>query len=156
MTIKRIALASTAVLLGAWFAVNTLGQRSTATGKAAGEVEAAAKKFLATLDDAQRGKIVFDLKDETQRKPWSNLPTAMVKRGGLRMGDLTQPQRDAAMAVLAAALSPRGYEKVVQIVEADEVLKKGSGGRGPAFGHDEYYVSFLGQPSAADPWTIQF
>lgn len=24
------------------------------------------------------------------------------------------------------------------------------------FGHDEYYISFLGQPSATDPWMIQF
>ncbi len=44
------------------------------------------------------------------------------------MGDLTQPQREAAMAVLKAALSPEGYEKVQQIVQADEVLKGGDGG----------------------------
>ena len=24
------------------------------------------------------------------------------------------------------------------------------------FGHDEYYISFLGKPSASDPWMIQF
>ena len=29
--------------------------------------------------------------------------------------------------MLAAALSPQGYEKVLQIVEADEVLRKSSG-----------------------------
>jgi hypothetical protein len=154
--IKRILLTAALVLLGAGFGLTTFAQRAAATDMAAGEVEAAAKKFLARLDDAQRAKVQFDLKDEAQRKRWSNLPTTMVKREGLRMGDLTPPQRDAAMAVLAAALSPQGYEKVVQIVEADEVLKKGSGGRGPAFGRDEYYVAFLGQPSAADPWIIQF
>jgi hypothetical protein len=153
---KTILLAAALVLLGAGFGLTTFAQRAAATDKAAGEVEAAAKKFLATLDDAQRGKVVFDFKDEAQRKRWSNLPTTMVKREGLRMGDLTPPQRDAAMAVLAAALSPAGYQKVVQIVDADEVLKKGGGGRGPAFGRDEYYLSFLGQPSAADPWIIQF
>ncbi|MEA3212234.1 MAG: hypothetical protein QOE70_5291 [Chthoniobacter sp.] len=156
---------------------------SPATGKATGEIAAAAKKFLATLDDAQRGKVVFDFKDEAQRKRWSNLPTSFVKRAGLRMGDLAQPQRDAAMAVVAAALSPQGYEKVLQIVEGDEMLKKndrggrggpggggpgGPGGGGPGgpggggrggqamFGHDEYYISFLGQPSATEPWMIQF
>ena len=58
------------------------------------------------------------------------------------------------MAVLAAALSPQGYEKVQQIVEADELLKT-SGGR-MMFGRDEYYISFLGQPSATEPWMIQF
>jgi hypothetical protein len=38
------------------------------------------------------------------------------------MGDLSQAQRDAAMAILAATLSPRGYQQVVDQVEADEVL----------------------------------
>lgn len=78
------------------------------------------------------------------------------------MGDLTQPQRAAAMAVLAAALSPQGLQKVTEIVEGDEVLKRndhgGPGGPGgPAmFGRDEYYISFLGQPSSSEPWMIQF
>src|SRR5436305_15208082 len=65
----------------------------------------AAKNFLAALDESQRGKVLFDFKDSAQRKRWSNLPTTMVKRAGLRMGDLTRPQREAALAVLAAALS---------------------------------------------------
>jgi hypothetical protein len=43
------------------------------------------------------------------------------------MGDLTKPQREAVLAVLAAALSPQGYEKILQIVEADELLRKSSG-----------------------------
>ena len=119
------------------------------------QIMAAANKFLDTLDDGQRKKAVFDFKDEAQRKRWSNFPTAMFSRAGLRMGDLTQPQRDAALAVLAAMLSPQGYEKVLQIVEGDEALKRKEGGR-PIFGHDEYFISFLGQPSAAEPWMIQF
>lgn len=155
MTRKTIPAAAL-VLLGLWFGLNTYAQRTPATGKAAGDVADAARKFLATLDERQRGNVVFDFGDQAQRKRWSNLPTAMVKRSGARMGDLTPLQREAAMAVLRAALSPRGYEKVVQIVEADEALRKSSGGRGPTFGRDEYYLSFIGQPSATDPWIIQF
>lgn len=144
---------------------------------------AAANKFLATLDDAQRANVVYDFHDEAQRKRWSNLPVGAVPRGGLRMGDLTQPQREAALVVLAAVLSPQGYEKVLQIVEADEVLRtqgsgrggrgrrggpdrggpgrrgrggRGGGGGGVQFGRDNYSISFLGQPSAAEPWMIQF
>ena len=152
--IKKPILASALVFVGAAFALNAYAAENSAKGNATGEIAAAAKKFLATLDDSQRGKVVFDLKDDAQRKRWSNLPTGAVQRGGLRMGDLTKPQRDAAMAVLAAALSAQGYEKVQQIVEADEMLKT-SGGR-MTFGRDEYYISFLGQPSATEPWMIQF
>jgi hypothetical protein len=129
-------------------------QDSPSVGNASEQIAAAGKKFLASLDDSQRGKVQFDFKDTAQRKRWSNLPTGIVQRAGLRMGDLTKPQRDAVLAVLAAALSSQGYEKVLHVVEADEVLKK-SGGQA-MFGSDEYYVSFLGQPSATDPWTIQF
>jgi hypothetical protein len=126
-------------------------------GKGAEEVAGAARKFLATLDEGQRGKVVFDFKDEAQRKRWSNFPSPMFRRSGLRMGDLSAPQREAAMTVLAAALSREGYEKVRQIVESDEVLRIQEGGRRDgSIGRDHYFVSFLGQPSATEPWMIQF
>jgi hypothetical protein len=80
----------------------------------------------------------------------------MAEHRGLRMGDLKTNQRDAAMKLLAAVLSKMGYEKVVGIVESDEVLRKQSPKGAPPFGRDEYFVSFLGQPSATEPWMIQF
>jgi hypothetical protein len=152
MRIKNVILALASMLLG--LVLNTFAAESSAKASATGEIAAATKKFLTTLDESQRGKVVYEFKDEAQRKRWSNLPTGAVQRGGLRMGDLTKPQREAAMAVLAAALSRHGYEKVQQIVEADEQLKA-SGGR-MTFGRDEYYISFLGQPSIIEPWMIQF
>jgi len=153
----KFMLASAISLFAAWLSLHGFAQGSPATSNATGEIVAAANKFLAALEEGQRGKVVFDFKDEAQRKRWSNLPTAMFQRGGLRMGDLTKPQHDAVLGVLAAALSPQGYEKVLQIVEGDEVLRKtDSGGGRPIFGHDEYYVSFLGQPSTTEPWMIQF
>jgi hypothetical protein len=152
----KILLAPALYLFAAWFGLNSFGQGSPDTGKATGEIAAAANKFLATLDAEQRSKVVFDFKDQAQRKRWSNLPTMIFKREGLRMGDLTKPQRDAALGVLSAALSPQGYEKVLQIMEGDEVLKKSDNGGRAVFGHDEYYVSLLGQPSTTEPWMIQF
>jgi hypothetical protein len=107
--------------------LNSFAQTKSTPGAPTVGIVAAAKKFLATLDDAQGEKVVFDFKDEAQRKRWSNLPTAIFKRQGLRMGDLTKPQREAVLAVLAAALSAQGYEKVLQIVEAEELLKQSSG-----------------------------
>ncbi len=152
--IKKIFLTPTAVCLVVWFGLTGFAAEDPGAGKQTEAVAAAAKAFLASLDDGERGKVVFDFKDEAQRKRWSNLPTTMVKRAGLRMGDLTRPQRDAVYSILAAALSPEGYQKVHEIVQADEMLK-GSGGQS-MFGQDNYYVSFLGQPSTTDPWMIQF
>ena len=179
-------------MVAMWFSVMSFAQRGPTTDARTGDIAAAAQKFLGMLDDSQRGKVVFDFKDAEQRKRWSNLPVGNVPRAGLRMGDLTQMQRDAAMGVLKVALSSQGYEKVIQIVEADEVLRAGSGGKagggkgpdgkgggdkaggdkasgdkakapkggkgggGASFGRDNYFISFLGQPSATEPWMIQF
>src|SRR5215813_1982487 len=98
----KIILAAAFLLFAADGGLNSFAQSGPATSKATGDVVAAANKFLASLGEEQRSKVVFDFKDEAQRKRWSNLPAAMFKRQGLRMGDLTQPQRDAVLAVLAA------------------------------------------------------
>jgi hypothetical protein len=150
------------VLIAALFGVNQLAQRGSAAQKQSQDIVATGQKFLGTLDEAQRKKLIFDFKDADQRKRWSNLPQGIFQRTGLRMGDLTQPQRDAALTLLAAALSAQGYEKILQIVEADEVLRSGSGGKGgggkgkgkgggPGFGRDNYFISLLGQPSSTEP-----
>jgi hypothetical protein len=104
----------------------------TATSK----IVSAANAFLATLDQKQRQSVQYAFDDDAQRARWSNFPTGFVPRGGIALKDMTPAQHTAAMAVVAAALSPRGYEKVEQIMEGDEVLKSSEGngprsGRGP-------------------------
>lgn len=141
--------------------VTLLGLLGTArTGAAAAgntpQVVGAANAFLDALDDPQRGKVSFAFDDAAQRVRWSNLPVSMAEHRGLRMGDLKPAQREAAMKLLATVLSKMGYEKVVGIVESDEVLRKQSSKGAPAFGRDEYFISFLGKPSATEPWMIQF
>jgi hypothetical protein len=108
------------------------------------------------LDSTQRQKLSFAFDDAAQRRRWSNLPVAMAERRGLRMGDLKQNQRDAVMNLLAVVLSKMGYEKVVGIVESDEVLRKEGRNGAPAFGRDEFFISFMGKPSITEPWMIQF
>jgi hypothetical protein len=122
---------------------------------AASQIVSAANTFLATLDQKQRQSVLFAFDDDAQRVRWSNLPVKMVPRAGLSMGELTAAQRSAAMALVSSALSPRGFEKVQQIVEADETLKHKEGNN-PMFGEDLYYISILGTPSAKEPWMFQF
>src|SRR5882724_721482 len=95
------------------------GQTSSSV---ASTIVASANGFLGSLDEGQRSKVLFEFNDAAQRVKWSNLPTTMVPRAGLKMGDLSGPQRKAAMGLLATMLSQRGYEKVLAIVEGDEVL----------------------------------
>jgi len=118
-------------------------------------VAAAANAFLAALDQPMRGRVLFAFDDEKQRARWSNFPNRMYPRAGLSLGELSATQRAAAMTLLASALSPRGFEKVQQIVEADEVLKADERNN-PMFGRDLYFISLLGTPSERDPWMLQF
>ena len=140
---------------------------AAALGATAKVVEAA-NTFLATLNDAERAKATFGFAS-AQRTGWSNLPSGIFQRNGLRFGDITARQREAALALVAAALSQSGYRKVTEIMNGDEVLKNRGGGRtggrpgggGPGrggiqFGLDEYYLALLGTPSVTAPWMIQF
>lgn len=117
----------------------------------------AAQAFLGTLDENARSRAVFPFGDTTQRTNWSNLPTGIYQRAGIRFGALDEPQRTAALATLKAALSPQGYEKILEIMTADQVLTDTSGSpKGLIFGTNEFYISFVGTPSATQPWLLQF
>jgi Protein of unknown function (DUF3500) len=113
-----------------------------------------ANTFLSTLEDKQRQRVLFAFDDAKQRANWSNLPVTFVPRAGLSLKDLNPAQRSAALALVASVLSPRGFEKVQQIMEGDELLKLEEGN--PMFGKDLYYISILGKPSEKDPWMLQF
>src|ERR1700728_2566239 len=96
-------------------------------------IVSAANAFVSTLDDNERQKALFAFDDEQQRKRWSNLPTGAVPRGGISLKEMTPAQRSAAMALVSSVLSQRGFEKIQQIMEGDEV-NKASEGNGPPFG----------------------
>jgi len=173
---KHSLILSFGVLLAAGFV-----QRAAPPMSATPKVFATANTFLATLSDAERTKATFDFNSPQKTTGWSNLPSGIFQRNGLRMGDLTAPQRQAALAVVAAALSRSGYQKVTDIMNGDEVLKNSGGGRtggrqgapgggggggggggrgggrgGVQFGIDEYYIAFVGAPSLSNPWMLQF
>jgi hypothetical protein len=126
----------------------------------------AAESFLAALDPSQRAKANVDLNEKT-RTVWSNLPTGTrmqvgaTERNGLKLGAMTPAQEKAALAVLAATLSPEGFQKALAIVDADQVLEEQSAPKRAAtqairFGRAEYYLAILGKPSATDTWMLQF
>jgi len=146
---------------------------TTSSGSASdttARIVAAAQAFLTSLDDAGRAKVQFRFDDAAQKTRWSNLPSPMFERKGIRIGDLTPNQRATQTKLLQTALSADGYRKVTEIMRGDEVLRtnqsggglrggapgpggrgRGPGGGGPVFGQDEYYVAFLGTPSTTTP-----
>jgi hypothetical protein len=161
--------------LFALIAATGLGQRATppasspaSAADATKRIVAAAQAVVASLDEAGRTKIQSPFGGPQQAK-WSNLPSPMFQRDGIRLADLTPPQRAAVDALLTTALSKDGYRKVREIMLADGVLGRGqgaargggggggrTGGGGPRFAEDEYFLAFLGTPSVTTPWLLQF
>ena len=153
--VSAVAASSTVPTSGA--AVTALYQSAaTATPDAqTTKVVAAANAFLATLTDTQKKTVSFAFTDAAQRARWSNFPTGIFQRAGLRWGDMSASQRAALTNLLSAVLSADGLKMVQQQMEADEALKTAGGGN-LVFGSAEYYVSFLGTPSGTSPWILQF
>src|SRR5581483_4842273 len=115
-----------------------LAQRASAPGPSTASaadttsrIVKAAQTLIAQLDEGERGKLQFRFDDQAQRVRWSNLPSPMFQRVGLRLGDITPAKRGAVMSLLQAALSADGYKKINEIMDGDEVLRETGGGNGP-------------------------
>ena len=175
---RPAVLLASAISLGLLItsATTGAGQRGAASpatalataADATARIVAAAQTVLAALDDAGRAKVQFPF-EGPQKTRWSNLPSPMFERQGLRLADVTPAQRASVMSLLSTALSGDGYRKVVDIMRGDEVLRTAQAGRGagaggargggrggPSFGEDQYYLAFLGTPSVTTPWMLQF
>ena len=164
MTVRSSGILLAAILVLSAVAVSP--PRAPQSALATSRAVAAAEAFLGTLDQAQRAKANIDLNEKT-RIVWSNLPTGIAmqvgatERNGVKLGDMTPAQEKAALALVAATLSRDGFQKVMAIVDADEVLEIESAPTRQAsqrmrFGRAEYYLGILGKPSTTDPWMIQF
>ena len=164
MTVRSSGVLLAAILVLSAVAISP--PRASQSALATSRAVAAAEAFLGTLDPAQRAKANVDLNEKT-RIVWSNLPTGMAmqvgatERNGVKLGDMTPAQEKAALALVAATLSGDGFQKVMAIVDADEVLEIKSAPTRQAsqrmrFGRAEFYLGILGKPSTADPWMIQF
>ena len=95
------------------------------------QIVSAADGFLSSLDADQRKSVLYDFNDNEQRARWSNFPTGLVPRGGISFKQMSAPQVDAAMKLLAIVLSPMGLEKVEEIRQADDDFKANGSKRGP-------------------------
>ena len=164
MTVRSSGVLLAAILVLSAVAISP--RRASQSALATSRAVVAAEAFLGTLDPAQRAKANVDLNEKT-RIVWSNLPTGMAmqvgatERNGVKLGDMTPAQEKAALALVAATLSRDGFQKVMAIVDADEVLEIKSAPTRQAsqrmrFGRAEFYLGILGKPSTTDPWMIQF
>jgi Protein of unknown function (DUF3500) len=85
---------------------------------------------------------------------WSNFPVSDVPRPGLIFGSLRTAQRDAAMHMMQVLLSPKVYQKVLEIMGSDQALS--DSGTPFSSGIASYAVGIFGQPRLTSPWMLQY
>jgi hypothetical protein len=119
----------------------------------AGQMAEAAKRFVASLNDEQRGRAAFPFAGD-ERYFWHYTP---IDRNGLKLGEMTDEQRDLAFALLASGLSGRGGRQARQIIDLEPILREteqiegitNNWHRDPA----RYTVSIFGEPGGREPWA---
>jgi len=137
---RRTVLAAAALL--------PFGAASAQTVDAAQRIADAANRFLISLDEGQRQKAMLAF-DSASRLDWHYIPRS---RPGLALGEMRQNQADAARALFASVLNPRGLELLDGVRLLEGVLREQQGSfRDPT----RYYVSVFGTPGRF-PWGWRF
>jgi uncharacterized protein DUF3500 len=119
---------------------------SASVAELADAIGTSASAFLNALSDAETGIATYAF-DDPERLFWHWTSTTGVARKGLRIGDMNEPTRESALALLRSSVSEAGYEKSLNIMALQEDL-----GRDPG----EFYVTVFGSPGDSEPWGWRF
>ena len=133
---------------------DTTSTSKGSTSQTISDTAKAAEEFLSTLSDEQKEQVLYDYNDETKSTSWSNFPVTFVERSGIKLGDLGETQRAAALKVLKALLNDEAYAKVTGIMAGDQYLKDNA--NASDLGDTQYNIAFFGNPSTTNDWSIQF
>lgn len=143
-TALRLAVAATIV-------ITSLGGAMVASQKSAATMAKAATQFLDSLSPDQRVKAAMPFEGE-ERLRWHFIPNEMFPRKGLMIKEMNETQRRLAHDLLRSGLSARGYLKVTQIIELEDILKAIETGGKMARNKEEYLFSVFGAPGAKGNW----
>lgn len=113
----------------------------------------AARRFLEVLSDEQRALATFPFAGD-ERYFWHYTP---VERNGLKLGEMTDAQRERAHALLASGLSARGARTARQIIDLEPILGETERienlpSRWPR-DPERYWFSVFGEPGGREPWA---
>ncbi|MFF3504752.1 DUF3500 domain-containing protein [Streptomyces sp. NPDC003247] len=123
------------------------------TGVSTDALVKAAQAFLDGLSKTQQRSTLFDIKAD-EWLAWSNVDG--YERKGVRMGDLTEKQRDLGYALLGAALSAKGLTQTRNIMKLNAFLGDYNGGGKETLTEGHYFFTVMGTPSTTEPWGFQY
>jgi hypothetical protein len=91
--------------------------------------------------------------DDNAYRAWSNVHMFLM-RHGVSMEQMNDAQRELALGIMRATLSPSGFETSRNIMKLNETVREITK-RDIEFGEWPYWLSIMGEPSATQPWGWQ-
>ena len=123
--------------------------RAQAAGTGAAMRERAVT-LLNTLTADQHAAATFPFGSDT-RTGW-NFMLGSRRAPGLALEQMTAPQKDAALDLLATGTSQTGLDKAMNIMLQQDILRDEWGKGSPDRNRERFSVMIFGTPSATDPW----
>ena len=147
---KRALIVSALLITAGIGSIALASQRSTAA------MSSAARAWLESLSAEQRERAVFPF-DSDERLRWHFVPNEMHERKGVRIKEMTEPQRTLAHALLKTGLSARGYLTATEIMSLENVLQaiEGPQRRFPR-DPEAYQFTVFGKPGDTTAWGWRF
>jgi hypothetical protein len=112
----------------------------------------AARAFVELLSPAQQALTIYPLESQEWRR-WSNWEQYPL-RHGLSMEEMRPNQLQAALELLRASLSVRGFTTARNVMKLNEVLREITG-LDESLGEWLYFITIFGTPSLDSPWGWQ-
>src|SRR5512145_1016713 len=110
----------------------------------------AARNLLDSLESHQQRRVLFPLGDP-ERFNWNYMPGP---RRGVPLREMTEAQRQSALALLKSALSRQGYEKATGIMALELILGEleGRGAGDRVRDPGKYFLTLFGTLRQGEPW----
>src|SRR5438132_7707709 len=150
MKLRRMILALT--LVAFFVGVAHVAQTTETAGV---RMTVAAEKFVGTLEKEKRAKATFDF-DDKERTNWFFTPqqdqAKNPTRKGLPLVEMTDAQKKAALALVAAGTSAAGKSKATTIMSLEALLRELEKGGRLVRNPEWYFFTVFGTPSKTGKW----
>lgn len=115
----------------------------------------ASAHFLASLSSDQKTKAIIPFADQKERTNWHYTP---VPRQGLSLAEMTFPQRQRALQLVATGLSREGFVIVSTVMGIENTLDFLENWQRTDLGRDpqRYYLSIFAEPLEKGLWGWRF
>ena len=124
-----------------------------ATAVSTEPIRLAAAAFIDSLSPTQLIRTMFAVDDAEWRR-WSNVDNGLYVRQGVSLKEMPVVQREAAMALVRASLSPNGLGLTQAIMKTDQTLREINNDI-VRYDSDLYFFTIMGHPSSTEPWGWQ-